>query len=88
MSIENATTGDIVTANTIASTASITTTNLIINSVHTSVTTPIIKHLVIGGGGPFGLTAFGALKYLHEQHFWDIKNIKTIYAVFSSTFLS
>lgn len=39
-----------------------------------------IKHLVIGGGGPYGLSAFGALKYLHEQCFWDIKNIKTIYA--------
>lgn len=81
MSIENTTTGDIVTANTTASTAStasITTTNHIVNSVDGSV--PIIKHLVIGGGGPFGLTAFGALKYLHEQHFWDIKNIKTIYA--------
>jgi predicted patatin/cPLA2 family phospholipase len=48
------------------------------NSINVSA--PIIKHLVIGGGGPFGLTAFGALKYLHEQHFWDIKNIKTIYA--------
>jgi predicted acylesterase/phospholipase RssA len=39
-----------------------------------------IKHLVIGGGGPYGLSAFGALKYLHDQSFWDIKNIKTIYA--------
>ena len=88
MSIENAiTTGDIINANTIDST---TTTNHIINSIDTSTLTstltptppptPIIKHLVIGGGGPFGLTAFGALKYLHERHFWDIKNIKTIYA--------
>ena len=39
-----------------------------------------IKHLVIGGGGPFGLTAFGALKYLHDKEFWNIKNIKSIYA--------
>jgi predicted patatin/cPLA2 family phospholipase len=39
-----------------------------------------IKHLVIGGGGPFGLSAFGALKYLHEKEFWNIKNIKSIYA--------
>ena len=37
-----------------------------------------IKHLVIGGGGPYGLSAFGALKYLHDQSFWDIKNIKTV----------
>jgi len=86
MSIENAiTTGDIINANNIDST---TITNHIINSIDTSTLTPtltppptpIIKHLVIGGGGPFGLTAFGALKYLHERHFWDIKNIKTIYA--------
>ena len=39
-----------------------------------------IKHLVIGGGGPFGLSAIGALKYLHEKEFWNIKNIKSIYA--------
>jgi predicted patatin/cPLA2 family phospholipase len=81
MSIENTTTttADIVTTNTTDDT---TTTNHIVNSVDASTPTPtpIIKHLVIGGGGPFGLTAFGALKYLHEQHFWDIKNIKTIYA--------
>lgn len=39
-----------------------------------------IKHLVIGGGGPFGVSAFGALQYLHEKSFWNIKDIKTIYA--------
>ena len=39
-----------------------------------------IKHLVIGGGGPFGLSAFGALKDLHDKEFWNIKNIKSIYA--------
>ena len=39
-----------------------------------------IKHLVIGGGGPFGLCALGALKYLHEKEFWNISNIKSIYA--------
>ena len=41
-----------------------------------------IKHLVIGGGGPFGLCALGALKYLHEKEFWNINNIKSIYATF------
>ena len=39
-----------------------------------------IQHLVIGGGGPFGFTAFGVLKQLHDFGFWDIKNIKTIFA--------
>jgi len=73
MTTENTTTIDISTNDAIND-----NTKHIINSVDTSA--PIIKHLVIGGGGPFGLTAFGALKYLHEQHFWDIKNIKTIYA--------
>jgi predicted patatin/cPLA2 family phospholipase len=38
-----------------------------------------IQHLVIGGGGPFGFTAFGVLKQLHDVGFWNIKNIKTIY---------
>jgi len=38
-----------------------------------------IQHLVIGGGGPFGYTAFGVLKQLHDVGFWNIKNIKTIY---------
>jgi len=39
-----------------------------------------IQHLVIGGGGPFGFTAFGVLKHLHDVGFWNITNIKTIYA--------
>ena len=39
-----------------------------------------VKHLVIGGGGPFGLCALGALKYLHDKEFWNINNIKSIYA--------
>ena len=39
-----------------------------------------IKHLVIGGGGPFGLCALGSLKYLHDKEFWNIKNIESIYA--------
>ena len=39
-----------------------------------------IKHIVLGGGGPFGVVAFGALKYLHDTDFWNIKDIKSIYA--------
>jgi len=39
-----------------------------------------IKHLVIGGGGPFSLCALGSLKYLHDKEFWNIKNIESIYA--------
>ena len=39
----------------------------------------IIKHLVIGGGGPNGFMFFGAMKYLKEKLFWNNDNIKSIY---------
>lgn len=39
----------------------------------------MIKNLVIGGGGPNGFMFFGALKYLYEKEFWNIKNIESIY---------
>ena len=39
----------------------------------------IIKHLVIGGGGPNGFMFFGAMKYLKEKLFWNNDNIETIY---------
>lgn len=47
-----------------------------------------IQHLVIGGGGPFGFTAFGVLKQLHECGFWNIKKIKTIYATSVGTLIA
>jgi len=47
-----------------------------------------IKHLVLGGGGPFGLVAFGALKYLQDIQFWNIKDIKTIYATSVGAYVS
>ena len=40
----------------------------------------MIKHLVISGGGPTGFISYGALKMLSKKGFWDIKNIKNIYA--------
>ena len=39
-----------------------------------------IKHLVISGGGPTGLLSYGAARYLAKQNYWNIENIKTIYA--------
>ena len=39
----------------------------------------MIKHLVLSGGGPTGLTTYGILKQLNQQKVWNIKNIKTIY---------
>jgi predicted acylesterase/phospholipase RssA len=39
-----------------------------------------IKYLVIAGGGPIGLQFLGALEYLHDQQFWKIEEIESIYA--------
>lgn len=40
----------------------------------------LINHLVISGGGPRGLVAYGALQELNRAGVWDIKNIKSIWA--------
>lgn len=39
----------------------------------------MIEHIVINGGGSNGLINYGALKYLNQQNFWDINNIKSIH---------
>ena len=39
-----------------------------------------IRHLVIPGGGPTGFQAIGALQHLEKSGFWNINDIKTIYA--------
>ena len=39
----------------------------------------IIKHLVIGGGGPNGLITYGALSHLSKLGFWELSNIESIY---------
>ena len=39
----------------------------------------MIEHIVINGGGPTGLISYGALKYLFEQKFIHMDNIKSIY---------
>jgi predicted acylesterase/phospholipase RssA len=51
-------------------------------------TTTKIKHIVIPGGGPTGIIALGALKYLEEQNFWKIEDIESIYATSAGTFLA
>jgi predicted acylesterase/phospholipase RssA len=43
-------------------------------------TSMIIKHIVIPGGGPTGIQAIGALQHLEENGFWNINNIETIYS--------
>ena len=40
----------------------------------------IIKHIVISGGGVNGLTFYGILRESNKTKFWELKNIKTIYA--------
>jgi len=37
----------------------------------------IIKHLVVSGGGTYGLAAYGALRELHQKGKWEIQNIKS-----------
>jgi NTE family protein len=40
---------------------------------------PTIKHLVLSGGGTYGLVAYGALKETNISGFWDMKNIESCY---------
>ena len=39
----------------------------------------IIKHIVISGGGHYGLTMYGILKESHKKEFWKYENIETLY---------
>ena len=39
----------------------------------------MIKHLVISGGGLYGLSALGSLIYLNERGFWRMGDIESIY---------
>lgn len=40
---------------------------------------PLIKHLVISGGGPTMIQTLGSIQFLEENKFIDISNIETIY---------
>lgn len=40
----------------------------------------MIKHLVISGGGIWGLTCYGALKETEKSGLWNIENIESIYS--------
>ncbi len=48
----------------------------------------IIEHLVISGGGQTGFTFYGVLRESAKQGFWDIQNIKSMYATSVGTFIS
>jgi NTE family protein len=41
---------------------------------------PVIKHLILPGGGITGLVAYGALQEAHSKGLWKIEDIKSIYA--------
>lgn len=45
----------------------------------TNTTDPIIKHIVIAGGGISGMIAYGALRESHSLGKWNINNIESIY---------
>jgi len=49
---------------------------------------PDIEHIVISGGCIWGLYQYGVLKYLHNQEFWNINNIKSVYATSAGTIVS
>jgi predicted acylesterase/phospholipase RssA len=39
-----------------------------------------IKHIVLSGGGPIGFSMYSVLRESNQCHFWDRKDIQTIYA--------
>ena len=47
-----------------------------------------IKHLVISGGGPIGLSYLGAMEYLSDNGFVNIDNIQSIYATSIGSIIS
>jgi len=48
----------------------------------------IVKNLVISGGGVAGLSFYGAIKQLHKDQHWQLKNIENIYATSVGTIIS
>ena len=47
-----------------------------------------IKHLVLSGGGPIGISFLGALEYLSNEKYINIDEIETIYATSIGTVMS
>jgi predicted acylesterase/phospholipase RssA len=44
-----------------------------------SISNSVIKHIVIAGGGVYGLNVYGALRQSHDSNFWNINNIESVY---------
>ena len=49
--------------------------------------TPTIKHIVISGGGTFGLSVYGVLSELHNNNFWNLNDIETFHGTSVGTIL-
>jgi predicted acylesterase/phospholipase RssA len=64
---------------TAASASPNTSNNNATNATNSKIQRPTIKHIVVGGGGTTGFMTLGALKFLQDNKFWDISNIKTVY---------
>lgn len=47
-----------------------------------------IKHLVISGGGPIGIMYLGAIEYLHDEGFFKMEEIESIYATSIGTMIA
>ena len=46
-----------------------------------------IKHLVVSGGGTYGLSAYGALRELNKQGFWNLSKIQSCHATSIGTII-
>jgi predicted acylesterase/phospholipase RssA len=57
-------------------------------STNINIKMPMIKHLVISGGGAAGFSYYGALKQAQLRGLWYPENIKTIYATSAGTYLA
>ena len=49
---------------------------------------PIIRHLVISGGGRTGLSFYGILRESQKSGLWNVENIQSIYSTSIGSFLS
>ena len=49
---------------------------------------PTIKHIVISGGGTFGLTVYSLLAELQKKDFWNLKTIESFYGTSVGTIVT
>lgn len=49
---------------------------------------PTIKHIVISGGGTFGLTVYSLLAELQKKEFWNLKTIESFYGTSVGTIVT